>query len=389
MAIITNLSPAPGEAIAADQAVSFDVIDPLISELRVYVWAVFADSASYELVYDSENFSPSYSFATITPATGGRTFSIQRVGGWPSAPELRVDTCACPPEVSSSDDSGSSTTTAGGWREVYRVDFRDVFTSLGAVDLNTPGATVVIDGVTWQTSSVAVNGSDMATSVSFGITANGLEVVGAGNGRANPGVVTAQAIWASLFDLANNTSTPFDADPTQEYLIQAYVSAGNADANHEMSGVFAFREDALDPVSNNLPGDPALYRTFYGFINSVGPDALEGTGGTSTSPSRITYRPADFNTPVGGDYDTPNVPTLHYKYAGHFQHGGAPWDTVEDDFPGQSDLQFFSVSRDATDVENDVVAHPRFGFFCGVGHVCENSSDNYNAVIQQYRILQK
>ena len=42
-----------------------------------------------------------------------------------------------------------------------------------------------------------------------------------------------------------------------------------------------------------------------------------------------------------------------------------------------------------TDVENDVVAHPRFGFFVGVGHAAGNASGNFNATIQQFRILQK
>ena len=274
----------------------------------------------------------------------------------------------------------------GGWREVYSVDFR----TLPVTDLNAAGNTITIDGVTWRTPSVAQNNDDMVVaSGSFGITANGLEVVNASNGRFSPGQVTGQSIYTSLYDLARNTSTPFDADPTSEYLIQAYVSAENADENSESSGVFIFRENALAGMSNGLPGDQALYRSLYGFINGVGPQALEGTGGTGVSPSRLTYRPAGLTAPVGGDYDAPNVPTLHYKYAGHFQHGGGVWDSGNDAFPDNDDLQFFSVSRDSTDVENDIPAHPRFGFFIGVGHVSENSNNNYSAVIQRFRVLQK
>lgn len=102
MAIITNLQPAPGEAVAPDTALSFDVIDPVVEELRVFVWAVFAATGSSELVYDGDNFQPQYSGAEINPTPGGRTFTIRRVAGWPSAPELRVDTCACPPDLGGS-----------------------------------------------------------------------------------------------------------------------------------------------------------------------------------------------------------------------------------------------------------------------------------------------
>ena len=99
MAIITNLQPPAGTPIAADAALRFDVIDPLVDELRVFVWAVFRATGQVELVHDGEFFQPLYSFSTITPTPGGRTFTVRRVGGWPSQPELRVDTCACPPEL--------------------------------------------------------------------------------------------------------------------------------------------------------------------------------------------------------------------------------------------------------------------------------------------------
>lgn len=113
MAIITNLLPPPGEPIGASDPVSFDVIDPEVSELRVFVWAVFAGAANYELVHDGDNFTPTYSFSTITATPGGRTFTIQRVGGWPGAPDLRVDTCACPPTIADGDVPLSRTITAG------------------------------------------------------------------------------------------------------------------------------------------------------------------------------------------------------------------------------------------------------------------------------------
>lgn len=273
----------------------------------------------------------------------------------------------------------------GGWTEAYRLDFRDVFTSQGTVDLNSAGASVTIDGVTWRTPAVATTGVDMATAnTSFGIDATGLRVVDPNSGQIRAGSTTGQIIYASLHDIAQNTRTPFDADVTREWLFQAYVSSTNADENHEGSGVFVFREGSADPISNGLPGDPANYRTMYGFINGVGPGALEGTGGTSISTSRHTVRPAGYTSP---DPD-PNVPSLWYASPQSYQHGGGPWNSTDDEFPAlDGNMEWFGTSRDTTDVENDIVFHPRYGFFCGLGHSTENASDNLDATIQQYRIL--
>jgi len=99
MAIITNLQPPAGEPIASDTVLSFDVIDPVIAELRVFVWVVFRETGQVELANDGDNFQPLYSFSQITTIPGGRRYAIRRVGGWPSTPELRVDDCACPPEI--------------------------------------------------------------------------------------------------------------------------------------------------------------------------------------------------------------------------------------------------------------------------------------------------
>lgn len=99
MALITNLSPPAGTPVAADGVISFDVIDPLIAELRIFIWTVFADTGQVELVRDGDNFQPLYSTSSEASTPGGRTFSIRRVGGWTSQPQLRVTDCACPPEI--------------------------------------------------------------------------------------------------------------------------------------------------------------------------------------------------------------------------------------------------------------------------------------------------
>ena len=277
---------------------------------------------------------------------------------------------------------GGSVSGGGGWTEVWARDLRQD----ADADLNTAGSSVVIDGVTWRTPAAAVTGSNMvAADTGFDIlNGTGLVVENANNARANPGTLTGNFLYASLYDLAQNSSTPFDPDPTREYLWQAYVSSSNNDGtNTELSGVIMFRPGSLDSASNGLPGDDALYRCLYGTLAGAGGDLLEGTGGTSGSPTRNVYRNADLTAPAAS---APDVPMIHYKGPQSFQFGGGVWSSG---WPDQSDLSFFNTARDPTDIENDIVLHPRYGFFLGFGHVAENTNQDYNATIQQVRLLQK
>jgi hypothetical protein len=91
MALFTNLQPAAGEPIAADTTLQFDAIDPLINDVRIFVWVSFAATGQVELAYDSANFQPLYSASQITTIGGGLRFFVRRSGGWPSTPALRVD----------------------------------------------------------------------------------------------------------------------------------------------------------------------------------------------------------------------------------------------------------------------------------------------------------
>lgn len=272
----------------------------------------------------------------------------------------------------------------GGWTEVYAIDFRDVFAALGAVNLNAAGSTFTYQGVQWETPSVARNGDAMqAAATSFGITANGLEVVGSTNSRIQPGTLTAQVIFAALEAIAANTETPFDADPSREYMLQAYVSAQNPAADHEHSAVFMFREANTQPISNGLPGAGALYRTSVGRMNASGAaGTLESVGGTSVSPPRLTILPSSFTTPE----PDPDVVNLWYSNPAALQGGGGVYDSG---FPLGEGMHYWATNRDSTDNEDDIIAHPRYGFFIGCGHCSENANNTYNAVIQQFRILQK
>lgn len=113
MAIITNLQPPAGATVGPSTPLSFDVIDPVISQLRVFVWIVFKATGTVELAYDGNAWQALYGFSTIDSIPGGRRFTVTRVGGWPSAPEVRVDSCACPPELGDGGTPGLTPYTVG------------------------------------------------------------------------------------------------------------------------------------------------------------------------------------------------------------------------------------------------------------------------------------
>jgi hypothetical protein len=174
MAIITNLQPPAGEPISADTAISFDVIDPVIAELRVFVWAVFQETGQVELANDADNFQPLYSFSTIENIPGGRRYTIQRVGGWPNAPELRVDSCACPPELvpPSTGEINTASNVPGGvgiFQTKAGVDlrFKSLRSSDGSITItgepNTVDLVANVAAARWDETLVAgpnSNGSD-------------------------------------------------------------------------------------------------------------------------------------------------------------------------------------------------------------------------------------
>lgn len=268
----------------------------------------------------------------------------------------------------------------GGFQEVYRHIF-----SGPTVDLNAANSVVTLDGVAWRTPSVTTNGQNMVpAATSFEKTSTGLAIVGANNASVNPGNITGNVIFASLAAVAANDETPFAPDCRRTYVIEAYVDSTNADANDEWSGVAIFRPDVATPLAGGLPGNAALYRCGFGFGNTLGPGALVAAGGTSIAPPELVYD-ASALTPALAD---PNVPYVHFTSPQSVQFGGSPWNTTTDDFPAAGTQQGYGTARDPTDVENDIVLHPVFGFFFAVGHCAENLSATLNANIPGFRILQ-
>ena len=268
--------------------------------------------------------------------------------------------------------------TPVGFRTVYQRNLTD----LGSVNLNAPDSSVVIDGVTWRTFGAATTGLDMAVAAgSFGLDAAGLTVVNATNSRCNAGSMTANFLYTSLADLAQNTVTPFAANPHANYIWQAHVSATNADQDTEWSGVCIFRVGSAFTASGGLGGDAATYRSGFGAGFALTEILLAG-GGTTVAPTIIPYRAAGLVPPL----PDPTVPHVHYANPQAIQGGGSPWLPGFAD-PG-ADYQAYVSGRDPTDVENDVVLHPVYGWLLGFGHCAETLANNLGASIDEVRLLQ-
>ena len=156
MPLVTNIQPPVGDPVSIDGAVNFDVVDPLIGDYKIFVWAVFKDGTPAELVFDSNFIQPVYSFSQISSIPNGRRFSVRRVGGWPSQPELRVDTGYNPPDLDSIINGGggggggevNTASNVGGELELFQIkvgtnlQFRTIGSTDGSV-LGTQNATTV------------------------------------------------------------------------------------------------------------------------------------------------------------------------------------------------------------------------------------------------------
>jgi hypothetical protein len=75
-------------ALKRNTPISVSVTD---NELKkCIVLALFGTNGSYEVVHDGDNFSARYASSARTAITGGYGYAIARVGGWPSAPTIKV-----------------------------------------------------------------------------------------------------------------------------------------------------------------------------------------------------------------------------------------------------------------------------------------------------------
>lgn len=259
---------------------------------------------------------------------------------------------------------------AAQWNCVYEVDWRDAFVSLGAVDLDSPGASFTFEGITWTTPSIANTGVDQSAALtSWSLTSSGLEVVGATGSFVADGP-TAQHIFASLFDIAANTATPFEADPTRKYLVQCYVSETDANANLRESGCGIYK---VSGGAGAIPGGFWTSFCTFGFNGGVADIPSYSAGNTGA--------PARFNR-IDLTAEAHNVPTLHYDGSGHLIDGyAAPFGTT---WPDNDEFRAVASASDSAEVENDVPGDPIGGFRVVFMH----AGLGLNAVIQQSRICQ-
>lgn len=248
---------------------------------------------------------------------------------------------------------GGPAPASAGWTTVYEVDFRDVFASLGAVDLNTAGATFTFDNITWATPNVANTGADMnVSSSSFGIAAGGLNVAGQGGGSIVASSLTMTHIFANLADLAANDATPFDGDPTRHYLLQCFVSASTADTNGEEAGVGLYKV-TIFPVAGG--GQSTTFNTFgFNTATAAVPSCSAGSGG---SPSRLSR--LDLLGSGGTDFD---CPTIHYNGSGKLVDAWAGSFSDTGDWPAESALRSIGNYAATAQFDGNVTGDPISGW---------------------------
>lgn len=260
----------------------------------------------------------------------------------------------------------------GAFQEVYRIDFREVTNA----SLNNLGSVVVIDGVNWRTPQNAASNdvNDMSLAVGdYGITDAGLELVnGALNTRMDGNARSCNFVWANLFDIGNNSKTPFTVDPSSKWRFEVYVSEQtNPVSDIQHTGVAIYRTtEAVEPL---LPGVQALWRSGLGFADAAADTA---TGGGGTGPTTVAFR-----------HDlTPSVASITHHSGNTKDLMSGIWNGVDDDFPAAANLQWLASPPDPTD-EQGIVMDSRFGFRVAPYHCNQSGTANYGAVIQQLRIL--
>ncbi len=258
------------------------------------------------------------------------------------------------------------------WNVVYEVDWRDVFTSLGAVDLNSPGNTLTFDGVTWTTPAV-VDGNpvDQVASTTWALEAGGLRAVSPNNSRMLATNNSAPHIYATLAALGANTATPFAADTTRKFMFQVYVSALTVIAsNASGAGVAVYKTDLGAAL-----GNANIAASYLGHFNSNPNNIFQaGVGGAPGANSRPDEAPQD-------------IPTVHYVKSG-MRFDGYCGDLVADDWPDNEDLHYIGSYRDTTDLENDVIGdnvRMRVALYHNAAALSPNA---YDGTIQRFRILQ-
>jgi hypothetical protein len=89
--VVDNFVPVAGTQIAASDSIAFDVTDDQGSFARIFVGVEFVQSGDQEIAHDGTTFTGRYVQASTRVAiANGYRYTLRRLGGWTSAPKIRV-----------------------------------------------------------------------------------------------------------------------------------------------------------------------------------------------------------------------------------------------------------------------------------------------------------
>jgi len=279
--------------------------------------------------------------------------------------------CCCQRRVDGSPVNGGGGVAAGYL--CYTIDWREVFATLGAVDLNSPGASVTFEGVTWQTPSVANSGiNQVASGGTWALTANGLEMTTGVFGSVSSAGPSFPHIFANLADIA--VAAPWEGDPTRKYIIQAFVSSTNAAALNEESGCGLYSVAGM-PTGT---GDGFMFVSL-GFFNA--------TANTPSATGDINPgAPGRFNrSDLGGSPPAilMDAPTLAYAGSGNTMDGYAASFDDTGDWPNNGTFRGIGGLSPSNDFNAAMPQDPQVAWRVAFGH-----NGTFDGVIQQSRICQ-
>lgn len=253
------------------------------------------------------------------------------------------------------------------YETVVDIDWRQEFVRQGAVDLNSNSATLVDEmGATWTTPASQANGS-----TSWGLTANGLEVVDCINaGNIPTSSPHTPELSVSLFDLA--AAWGFDGDPTRGYIFETYVSLQeNADDFQDCSGINIWKPDGS-------PDGAGYWVTQFGTgLYSAG-DSVRAGRANAFAAFTQTFR-TDLGSPPLLAVSIPGNGVLTTCFT-------APW---PGDWPDNDALRFVAGIRAYSGQQTDqqLVGDPPF-FMFGLFHQANSTTQTYRAIHQRTRLLQ-
>lgn len=251
------------------------------------------------------------------------------------------------------------------WEVVYELDWRDAFTALGFTDLSAAGTSFAYDGVTWTTPNPQV------ATTAWALEAGGLHCRQPSNSRFTATNHNAPHVYATLYGLGANASSPFEADPARQYIFQCYVtSVSLTPVNNEGAFMGIYRQNLGSAL-----GNANLAATSLGQYSGAGPINW-ARGGVSGAPGN-----------AGRPDRSDAVLTVHWVSAQRVNFFCAPWNGVGD-WPTNGQMRSIGSYRSTVDFNNDLMADPVL-FRVACAHNSPSLSSGYDGTIERFRIQQQ